>query len=150
MRFLLTLALLPGCSLIFSAEDLSGEDARAGADSGVIESVDGGSADTPDAAQGIDAAQAPDAEPEICDPFSEAGCYVGNDPLDGPDFYVEGSGAECSSCEQSNDCAPGLFCSGYVGSPGSCHALCSPVNPCSAGSCLSVQHEDYGFCQEGC
>jgi len=133
---LLALALLPGCFR-------SPVDEPALADAG-SDGSDGSDSEV-DGAPGTS-----DAHVWDCDPFVEAACYVGNDPLSGPDFAAQGSGAQCSACEQSSDCQPGLFCTGYIGSAGTCAPLCDNLHPCSEGSCLGVQYQGFGFCPGSC
>jgi hypothetical protein len=159
---LLLALLLSGCSLLFEQVPV---DEASGADSGTdaIEpdadpsAPDAAPGTEPDAAPGTEPDAAPGTEPdatapvyETCDPFVEAGCYVDNDPLEGPVFLPEGAKTECNLCERSNECVPGFFCTGYVGSPGQCAPLCDSFHPCFGGACLSVQYQGFGFCAGTC
>lgn len=173
MHRLLLICILPGCSILF----IPAEEEIASVDSGTeevvvpdsgwrVSFVDGGFPDAgiPDAMimdvdASVDAAPMPDSslpQPDaaICDPFdvtpASFTCYVGNDPLAGPDLYIMGTNGKCGTCTQSNDCQPGNFCTGYTGSPGVCQPLCDQDHPCSEGSCVSVLYQGYGYCQTSC
>lgn len=133
------LLLLPSCSLIFATVE---DEVTMGADSGTPDTIsaaldggaDGGQTSAPDAA--------------LCDPFTEAGCYVQNWPLGGPDFEPIGVGAVNSACTESNDCAPFMFCTGVGGTAGDCLELCDEEHQCpGAINCLSTNWQDFGFCE---
>lgn len=145
--------LLPSCSLVFAAAP-DGE-LSTGADSGMIASHDSGlsfmddsGTQTPD---GSATNQTKDAGPPPCDPFTEQGCYVDNNPRSGPDFYEPGTIAECTAgCVQSSDCSPGLFCTGVGGGNGTCVALCDSFHLCADGSCARINYQDFGVCPFDC
>lgn len=136
--------LTGGCSLLVSGPGDHSLDASDGA---AEVGLDGA----------FDGASSADAHRPACDPFDGAcGCCVDNDPLGGPACGTSGTTALCESCETTRECGPSMFCTGYVGSPGSCRALCGgPDNvACStSGTCVSVYWDGFdwwGYCPGSC
>jgi hypothetical protein len=58
-----------------------------------------------------------------------------------------GSLAEGMGCTFSSECAPGMTCIGFMGSP-SCHVVCSGQQDCSSGQvCDKTIGGTFGFCR---
>lgn len=141
LKIIILSLLLPGCSLLFENIDDTGD---------IGDAIEGSEENIPDVGGEPGPGEPGPGESWICDPFTETDCYVGNDPLNGPDYYEPGAGLSCSSCEQSSDCSPGSFCTGYTDAPGTCVDLCDDDHGCAAGSCLGVQFKGFGFCTGMC